>query len=256
MTGAAALVGIASARQEARLGLARGGLDESGSLRIERVTLGSAGESAAATVAGWLRDSTRYIVALDAPLGWPASMGHVLSEHQAGCVANAGEGIRFHRDTDRFVAQHVGRTPPEVGAHAAAHSAVAALALLGQIRQSSGLELRLAWDPHVDSGAIETFPVATLRGHGFSKASYRGKSLAGRGVRERIVDLLETRCELWVPRAVLVDDVTLLDAALGVMAAADFVRAQCEGPPDIDAGRKEGWIWFKAPQQLALPQTT
>jgi len=40
-----------------------------------------------------------------------------------------------------------------------------------------------------------------------------------------------------------------LDAAICVLAGADFLRGEAAEPPDIETARKEGWIWFRKPGQ-------
>jgi hypothetical protein len=39
------------------------------------------------------------------------------------------------------------------------------------------------------------------------------------------------------------DNDHLIDAAVCVQAAADFLRGRCQPPPDLELARKEGWIW-------------
>ena len=53
------IVGVDCATQEAQLGLARAVLHESGELELERVTLGTAGESAAASINQWIAESLK-----------------------------------------------------------------------------------------------------------------------------------------------------------------------------------------------------
>lgn len=43
------------------------------------------------------------LIAMDAPLGWPSSMGNVLFEHNAGEPLQIDSNILFWRETDRFI---------------------------------------------------------------------------------------------------------------------------------------------------------
>src|SRR4051812_27845346 len=108
------VIGVDCATQEARTGLAYGVVDDSGQLELKRVTLGTAGESAAATVAGWIEGAEKHVVAFDAPLGWPSALGDALVRHRAGETLDADAEHVFRRETDRFVYREIGRLPPEV----------------------------------------------------------------------------------------------------------------------------------------------
>ena len=233
------------------MGLARG-IFEEGRLRIERATLGSAGESAVATVAGWIASADRYVLAFDAPLGWPAALGEALSEHQAGGPLGGQSAALFGRRTDRFVAERMGRTPPEVGADRVARVAYAALKTLNNLRKFSGLQVPLAWEQDRDSGAIEVYPPATLRAHGLSVDAHRGKTAKARAFRNQIIDHIESQAELWVSRELLVEDAHLLDAVVCTLAAADFVKACCYRPTEEELAHKEGWIWVRDEGQRSL----
>lgn len=234
------------------MGLARGVLSADGTLRIERATLGSAGESAASTVAGWIEGKGRYVLALDAPLGWPAPAGETLAQHQAGTALQTSAEQLFRRTTDRLVGERLGRTPPEVGADRVAHLAHAALGMLTRVRQVSRRRIPLAWDAAKDSGVIEVLPFATLRAHGLVAENYRGSASRARKLRGRIIDKIETLAELWVSRPLLLEDSHLLEAVIAVVAAADFVRGDCYAPDDLALAKKEGFIWVRKPGQREL----
>ena len=246
------LVGIDCATQEERTGLAHGELDEEGHLRVRRVTLGTAGESAPATVAQWIDGAERFVVALDAPLGWPRALGGALVRHRAGQRMAAEPNALFRRATDSFVHGQLRKMPLEVGADRIARTARAALGLLESIRKRSGRELPLSWAQGEESGAIEVYPAATLLTRGLKPTGYKTNTHAGRRAREAVVERFAPEVDLRVTRDLLVENDDLLDAMLCVVAAADFARGICEPPEDSELALREGWIWFRGSGQRKL----
>jgi predicted nuclease with RNAse H fold len=246
------VVGVDCATQEERTGLAYGVLDASGALELRRVTLGTAGESAPATVAGWIASAERYVVAFDAPLGWPIGLRESLAAHDAGQAITVDPERMFRRETERFVQAELGKHPPDVGADRVARTAHAALALLAQIRAAAGAALPLAWEPGASSGAIEVYPAATLLSRGISATGYKGDSVTGRKARAAIIDRLLRELRTAVSRDVLVEDDDLLDAVLCAVAAADFARGEAIAPSDRAVAEREGWIWFRGRGQRSL----
>jgi hypothetical protein len=247
------IIGVDCSTQEDRIGLARGTLDIAGNLRVERVTLGTAGESAAANICQWIAGKPRYIVALDAPLGWPDALSKALLEHQAGAALSVTPEQMFHRDTDHVVQRELGRMPQAVGADRIARTARAALGLLSEIRGIQGNAMPLAWKQARESGAIEVYPVATLAGRGLNRAGYKADSAQGRKAREEILQRLGSEMEIAVTHALMIEDSDQLDALLCVLAGADFARGQCVEPSDRALAKREGFIWFRVTGQGALP---
>lgn len=246
------IVGVDCGAREDRLGLARGLLHADGRLEVTRVTLGTAGESPARTIANWLAGSERHLIALDSPLGWPAALGGELSTHRAG-QALAGEADRlFRRQTDDFVHAVSGKRPPPVGADAIARMSHAALGVLAEAREASGLPLPLAWAQGEDSGAIEVYPAASLAARKLPSSGYRAKSARARALRgellERVLEELDTN----IHRDVLIENPDLFGAMLSLLSGADFVRRQCQPPPDPALAAEEGWIWVRVYGQARL----
>ena len=246
------VVGVDCATQEERTGLAYGVVDDGGQLELKRVTLGTAGESAAATVAGWIDGADRYVVAFDAPLGWPAALGDALVEHRAGEALDVEAERMFRRDTDRFVHRELGRMPPEVGADRIARTARAALELLARIRSATDKPLPLAWSPGKSSGAIEVHPSATLRSRGISHSGYKGDRSAGRKARAAIFERLRPELRAEIRVELLTENDDLLDAVVSAVAAADFARGEAIEPRDRERAAREGWIWFRGRGQRSL----
>lgn len=245
------LVGVDCALDEQRLGLARGLLDDSGQLRIERVTLGTAGESAAASVSSWISGDRPFVIALDAPLGWPQPLAAGLSNHRAGEKLGAARDVLFRRQTDRALRKELGRWPPEVGS--IARTGLAALELLAEIRSLADRPIPLAWKQATDSGAIEVYPAATLLARGLSGAGYKAKTSAGRKARAELLRRLSAELTLDVAEALLTEDPNQFDALVCVLAAADFAKALCLDPTDRPLAKREGFIWFRSSGQGLLP---
>jgi predicted RNase H-like nuclease len=247
------IVGVDCATQEAQMGLARALLHESGELELERVTLGTAGESAAASISQWIGKHERYVLALDVPLGWPKPLGSALSRHEAGEPIKASADALFRRATDKLVHKHLKKLPPDVGADRIARTTRAALDLLRDVRAHAARPVPLAWQQGEDSGAIEVFPAATLLARGVTTAGYKTNTPKARHAREEVLSRLARELQIKAStRDVLIDDPNLFDAMLCAVAAADFARAQCIPPEAPELAKKEGHIWFRSSGQGAL----
>lgn len=246
------VIGVDCATEEEHIGLAYGVLDVEGQLELKRATLGTAGESAAATVASWIDAASEYVVALDVPLGWPSPLAAALAQHRAGePIAEVPERL-FRRDTDRFVHRQLGKLPLAVGADRIARTARAALDLLRQIREASQKALPLSWTPGQVSGAIEVHPAATLLSRGISAGGYKLDTASGRKARIAILDRLRPELRTAVNSNLLVENDDLLDAVICTVAAADFARGQALAPEDRTRAEREGWIWFRGRGQTKL----
>lgn len=199
-------------------------------------------------------DSEPALLALDAPLGWPISMGAALIGHSAGSLPSAAADCMFQRQTDRLIQEQLGKKPLDVGADRIARTAHSALRHLDQIRESLDRAVPLAWNPARITGAqvIEVYPAATLLAHGFSKttdASYKGTGSEHRKAREKLTTKLAKNEDL----RGIAGDVRLrmeetdhaLDAVVCCLAAVNFLRGDAMPPePDqVPLAKKEGWIW-------------
>jgi predicted RNase H-like nuclease len=249
------IVGVDCAIQEERIGLARATLEPQGKLHLERVTLGTAGESAAASVSQWIAQSSAYVLALDAPLGWPQPLGATLVTHVAGAALPEAEAL-FRRDTDRLVQKTLGKNPPEVGADRIARTARAALGMLAAVRSLSSRKVPLAWQQAKQSGAIEVYPAATLISRGVAGSGYKAATPAGRRARAKILERLASELEIEPAPDVMIEDANLFDAMLCALAGADYARGLCVEPTNPELARKEGFIWFRGSGQRTLfPRT-
>jgi len=236
------LIGIDAATKANNIGLARGHIVNNRVL-VEEVSLGTEVESISKTVAGWISGPT--VIAIDAPLGWPTPMSAALSGHHAGeHIALSGDEM-FSRLTDRTVYQTLGKKPLDVGANLIARAALAALGLIQQIRDDTGLALPLLWDPS-ESGIIDVYPAATLRSRGLTSDGYKKKNDEGFTVRRRLLDGLLSEVELATDRGLVERTDHTLDAVLCMIAGADFVYGNVVKPTakEMETARREGWIWF------------
>ena len=160
------IVGVDCATESAKVGVALGTWED-----------GSVSVTAAKTcgrvpprdvICEWLDIvDDRVLLAIDAPLGWPAELGDTLVGHSAGEEIRVPKNEIFRRATDRFIQKTIHKTPLDVGADRIARTAHAALRLLGDLRRALQSPLPLAWSPqelaHVS--AIEVYPAATLATH-------------------------------------------------------------------------------------------
>ncbi|MDH5671773.1 MAG: DUF429 domain-containing protein [Myxococcales bacterium] len=250
--GAWTVIGVHPATREARTGLAHASVFADGELTLRRVTLGTAGESAAATVAGWVRGQPRTVVAVHAPLGWPTGFARALGAHRAGEPIAAPAEQLFRRETDRIVQRELGRLPPDVGADRVARRARAALLLLAEVRQLLPEPLPMAWRPGQDAGVIEVWTDATLASRKIRSEERAAGSGRGREARARVLDRLQDEMVTAVSRDLLIDDSNLFEAAISALAAADFARGHGLVPEEPELAEREGWIFFRGSGQRTL----
>jgi predicted RNase H-like nuclease len=236
------IIGIDCATDSKKVGLARGFLSD-GELIIDKLTKPAARQSVCDVVADWIDPKIPTLLALDAPLGWPASLGQQLKDHSAGKLIPLDPNLLFRRETDRFVKRVVDQLPLDVGADRIARTALAALKYLNQISEAIGQVIPLAWSAALDSGlsAIEVYPAATLKQFGFRSKGY--KKSVHRAERKEIFDALCGHAKFETETSVVIDDDDVLDAAVCVLAGYHFLMNQCMEPEHIELARKEGWIW-------------
>ena len=214
--------------------------------RLLAAERGSAKSSLAGRIAEWMGAESRVLLALDAPLGWPRPLGDALSGHRAGQPILGEPNQLFRRLTDRTVAAEIGKLPLDVGADRIARTAVAALALVAELRALSGCALPLAWDHELrEPSVIEVYPAGTLAARGLRSSGYKERGQAEQ--RREILRALAERVELPVDRSELEQNADVLDAGLCVLAALDFLAGDVIEPEDAATARREGWIWVRHP---------
>jgi len=195
--------------------------------------------------------ATSALLALDAPLGWPAALGTGLSNHQAGRPMPASSNTLFRRCTDEVIRGKLRKAPLEVGANFIARTAVSALKLLADLSELQQTDVLLAWDPDRRGrlSAIEVYPAGTLRAYQAMGYVQQGGSTENR--KRRLVASLERSGRLrFRPHAVQeVRNEHVLDAVLCCLAALDFLEGKTIAPAadHVEKARKEGWIWVRDP---------
>lgn len=242
------IVGVDCATQENRIGLALGCFDGIEAY-VEQVTVGSMVSSVSETIAGWVTGGSSTLIALDAPLGWPAALGQALGLHEAGEPIQIERNEMFRRMTDRVIKDKIGKQPLDVGADRIARTAHAALALLHGLRGLTSKALPLAWKPVRTpfTCAIEVYPAATLTVCGIKASGYKGK--AGRAGRQAVLEQLQEHISLPHDTTLMERNDDALDAAVCVLAGVDFLGREVIEPDDIQLAKKEGWIWVRKPSQ-------
>ena len=243
------VLGVDCATDPRRTGLARAEFTPDGKLRIVEAELGRAEPRPGVRVADWLIGVDRHIVALDAPLGWPARLGPTLSQHRAGAAIEPDANALFRRATDREVQLRLGKRPLEVGADLIARTARAALELLDEARHHCGHPLAMCWEPGEACGALEVYPAATVMARGLSTKGTKAANAQGRRARADLLEALQDEWQLDVAEGPLIDSDHLLDACLCALAGADFLRGECVPPADRDLAEVESWIWFREPRR-------
>jgi hypothetical protein len=235
------VLGIDCAAQPENTGLALAEVGES--LRVHRVHPGRRGEDIAGTAARIIEGRAPLLVAIDAPLGWPAAMGPALVAHRAGEVLAPEPNALFRRATDDVVAAKIGKRPLDVGGDRIARAAHAALRLLDGLRERSGLELRVA-TRRGEGQVLEVYPAATLHVRGMRSSGYKGAG--ARAERREILAGLEPDLPAAVHEAALASD-HLLDAILCCIAGRDYLEGPVLEPEDVSKADAEGWIWVRDP---------
>lgn len=195
-----------------------------------------------------VKADSRVLICIDAPLGWPRLLGSALVHHCAGEQIEADPNMLFRRGTDRWVKANIGQQPLDVGADRIARTALAALALLGRLRELTRDPIPLAWSNEFaeNVACIEVYPAATLRSHGLPYRKYKRDSPDAVATRQRILDSLRPRVAKAIRSTARVSD-HVFDAAICVIAGFDFLRSECSPPVDLDEARREGWIWVRFP---------
>jgi predicted RNase H-like nuclease len=203
-------------------------------------------ESPASIIQGWIRNSQQVLLALDAPLGWPETLSKALSMHKAGQEIKADPNSLFRRETDRFLAEAIGKQPLDVGADRIARTAHSALKLLHELRNLTGCKIPLAWSPKLGERieSIEVYPAGTLTALELPNKGY--KKATDEIVRSEIIHGLRDRIEISPNQGeALKKNADLLDAVICIQAALDFLNWRILPPRDLELSQKEGWIWVR-----------
>jgi predicted RNase H-like nuclease len=238
------IIGIDCATDPKKVGLARAIIDGD-DIIVDRVAKPAKGQSVSDKVSEWINQDTQTLLAVDAPLGWPESLGNQLSHHTAGKLIGIDSNCLFRRETDRFIKRTIGKQPLDVGADRIARTAHAGLKYLDEIGKATRQKIPLAWSHELTSAlsAIEVYPAATLKQLGIRSDGYKKKENTAQ--RAEIFAALSKHIHFNTDTSILIDDDDVLDAVVCVLAGSHFVRNQCMPPADYELAKKEGWIWVK-----------
>lgn len=241
-----------AASDETKCGLALAELNDEGSLVVVELLTGREAPErrSAPQVVAWLRHHPDAVLSIDAPLGWPARLADGVAAHVAGEPLGlmADASAFFTRATDRFIQQQLRKSPLEVGADRIARTAFSALCLIRELREATGLPLRMAWDPG-ERGILEVYPAATLKVLALGTKIPPYKKPEQHDARRAIAALLANHVRFTTAqRQRAIDSDHLLDAILCTLAGADFERRYAMPPPPEarELARREGWIWVRA----------
>ena len=238
------IIGIDCATAAARVGLAWGLLTERG-LVLKQAGIAGGEGAMVEQLAAWMAGQERVLIAFDAPLGWPESLGRLLAAHRAGESLAEQPNQMFRRETDRFIKQRLGKLPLDVGADRIARTAHAALTLLASLRQRTGEAIPLVWNAGFTAraGAIEVYPAGTLSAAGVRSSGYKEPQKVAE--RQEIIAWLATRMEGVPGQRLLVENADVLDAAICLVAGRDFLEGRAMAPLSPARVEKEGWIWVR-----------
>ena len=244
------IFGIDCAAQEKNVGLAAGRFDGK-KVRFTDLRSESPRRSVCARILDGLSGASRALLAMDAPLGWPQSMGDELASHVAGRPIRTPPNDLFRRLTDHATRSSISKVPMDVGADRIARAAHAALRLIGEVEAGLGRRIPLAWAPPVGPGvwAIEVYPGGFLKANGVAAFGY--KEPDAQGMRRAMLERLRVFYPLEEPEGQdCTVDQHLFDAALCVLSATDFLTGRSAPPGKAQRARavKEGWIWTRGPR--------
>ena len=247
------VAGIDCATDDAKIGVAFGCVADD-KLSISRASTCSIETTARKMVTEWCRDVPRpVLLAIDAPLGWPRSMGQVLSQHRAGAAISIDGNSLFRRETDRFIKKTLNKTPLDVGADRIARTALCALRLLADLSKDLGNDLPLAWGPSLSASVsvVEVYPAATLISYGFPSSGYKKPIQAQK--RVEILERLAAVVTLPADTSAMEQNADALDATICLLAAHDFLRGSAMPPEDPELAKVEGWIWARRRSTMQHP---
>jgi hypothetical protein len=89
------------------------------------------------------------------------------------------------------------------------------------------------------------YPAATLVAHRIRSSGYKKRDQTEQ--RCQIVAALRAKLTIGESVPDLAISADLVDAAVCVLAGADFISGRAMGPEDRTLAEREGWIWTAAP---------
>jgi hypothetical protein len=239
------IIGVDCATDAKKVGLALCSVRE-GHPRIDQLLVGETWPAIDDQIARWATDAT--LLALDAPLGWPAPLADSLHTHHAGAELTSTANALFRRTTDDVVAEHLGKRPLDVGSDRIARTAHGALSFLARLRERVDAPIPLAWDPGSIEGlaAIEVYPAGTLAARKLPHSGYKGPTDRSAALRHQLAEAVRDEISIDEEATKLMGQSDhALDAALCVCAGLDFLVGDVVRPKDLSLAKREGWIWVR-----------
>lgn len=238
------VIGMDCATEAKKVGLAMGIYRNRG-ITLFETKFGSDGESIAKIIGDWIHTDDKVVYAIDAPLGWPEDLGSSLCNHSAGQAISVESNTLFRRETDRFIKKTLGKQPLDVGADRIARTAYAALKVIGEVQIAVDKKIEMAWDPDKVDGisVIEVYPAATLQCYGIRNSGYKEKGQ--KAEREDILKGLGQVMDIQCNSQHMILSADVLDSAVCLLAAKDFLNGDVYFPNDLEQAKKEGWIWVR-----------
>ncbi len=238
------VIGMDCATDAKKVGLAMG-VYHNRSISLFETKFGSDGNSIAEIIADWIQTDDKVVFAIDAPLGWPEDLGNSLSHHLAGQTLSVDSNLLFRRETDRFIKITLGKQPLDVGADRIARTAHAALKIISELQLTIKNKIEMAWSPEKLNAisVIEVYPAATLQCYGIRNGRYKEKGQ--KDEREDILKGLGKVMEIKCDMQNMIQSADILDSAVCLLAAKDFLDGDVHIPNDVEKAKKEGWIWVK-----------
>lgn len=247
------IIGVDLATNAKNVGLALCTITD-GRAELREVTIGKTWTAIDEQVASWT--TTRTLLALDAPLGWPARLGESLHAHRAGAAFDNPPNAMFRRATDDAIAERLGKRPLDVGSDRIARTAHTALSFLKRLRNKLEAPIPLAWKPGpIDIiTAIEVYPAGTLAARNLPHSGYKGPGNEPAARRRELTNAVAKQISFDADAAQeMARTDHALDAALCVCAGLDFLTGDAVPPEDLNLARQEGWIWVSPTRPLDPP---
>jgi predicted RNase H-like nuclease len=238
------VIGIDCATDVKSTGLSLGSYYDN-KIELKETRLGSKSTSVSETIYSWISPNEKVLLAIDAPLGWPANLGQALYNHNAGQVIDIDSNDLFRRETDRFIKRNLGKQPLDVRADRIARTAHSALRIINELGRLVGKSIELSWDNLFLKGisAIEVYPAATLGCYGIKSTGYKEKNQ--QQIRREVISGLRAHMIMLNDVDMLEQNADALDSAVCLLAAKDFIEGNVYYPENISLAKKEGWIWVK-----------
>ena len=247
------IIGIDCATVAQKVGLALCVIRE-GRPRIDQLLVGESWPAIDEQLVQWATEPT--LLAVDAPLGWPALMADSLHSHRAGGELPYPSNTLFRRETDDVVAD-IAASDPSTSAPTGSLARRAPLfRSLHGCAKPSGQPIPLAWQPGSAEGlaAIEVYPAGTLAARGLPHSGYKARTGHSVELRQQLVEAIRQQLSVDDDAAMLmVQSDHALDAVLCTVAGLDFLAGDVLPPSDLDLAQRESSIWV--PSNTMRPVT-